>query len=86
MATWKYGPKTVNDDPGGYPPWEDDTYTVEYQTTADCLTVFRNGQVQAGWGYSGSRAVAEMITEWYLSYVLGYDKEMLSKIFNKELK
>lgn len=86
MATWKYGPKVVNDDPGGWIPPEDDTYSVEYQTVADYLTVFQNGKVQASWAYSGSRAVAEMITEWYLVYVLGYDGEIVSKIFNKELK
>ena len=80
MATWKYGPITVDDSTGWYGDTEKDTYEVEYQTTADVLSVIRNGKFETGFAYHGARAVAKMITEWYLVYEKGLDPEDLVKL------
>lgn len=84
MATWKYGPIVVNDDPGGYSPVEDDSYEVHYHTVSDFLSVFRNGKREISWAYFGSRAVAKMITKWYLTDECNHDSEFIDSLLERK--
>lgn len=84
MSTCKYGPIVVDDSSGWYGDTEKDTYEVEYQTTSDTLSVLRNGEVEISLAYYGSRAVARMITKWYLAYEKGLDNEEIDNLIGKE--
>lgn len=79
MSTWKYGPIEVSeeDDIGD----EKHSYAVEYNTTADVLSITRDGKWLIGFGHDDSKAVGKMIAQWYLSYIKNADEEVFDKYF-----
>jgi hypothetical protein len=85
VATWKYGPIETYDDANGYCEPIKEVYEVTYSTSADILTILRDGKVYSQLGYDASRAVGSMIAKWYLGYVLN-KQEIISEIEELETK
>lgn len=86
MSTWKYGPKVIEEGGESFTPYENVTYSVEYQTCADSLGVIRNGSMIMSLGYDAARVIGKFITQWYLEYEHGYSREFTDKLFNGEIK
>lgn len=86
MSTWKYGPEKVVEDSNGYCDPIDVEYAMEYQTTADILSIWRNGEFETGYEYHSARAVARMMVEWYLVYELGYSTDLVEQLFNRKFE
>jgi hypothetical protein len=70
MATWTYGPVEIDED------WDIEykkvAYSVEYQTTADILTVLRTFEGKTDTilllGNEQAKAVAKMMAKWLKGY------------------
>jgi hypothetical protein len=70
MAICKYGPITVDEDWGD--EWKKATYLMEYQTTADSMSINRTADGKTSTililGHDSANAVARMMAEWLRDY------------------
>ncbi len=96
MGTSVYGPLKVTQEWTNF----EIEFEVEYQSTADVMSIhskllthsYGGGDKRplgvreqlAGFDYSESRAVGELVTRWYLQYVLGYFHEDVSTILSRK--
>ncbi len=80
MANLKYGPITIVEDDTD----ADVDYSIEYKTVSQVLSIYRNDEYILELGYESSRAIGELIAEWYLVEVLEYDFDIVVNILSKK--
>jgi phosphoribosyl-AMP cyclohydrolase len=81
MANWKYGPIRCSEDWGL--EYKDVDYSICYNTTSDILSIIRKDnkeEIILQLGYDESKAVAQMMTEWYYHYI---GDKFLKELINK---